>query len=229
MKGPAPSKPDARRQRAGAPTGAPGREGREGREGQRAGEQTTTGDGAGDSTGAVVDSGATGPGAGADTGFWQDPKPTANGTGAGATPPTGAGEVKRGRGRPPGSSTGTGAKKEKVSASLEGIEGILLSLHTIAATVLKVPELSLSEPEAKQLTSAMNRVAAHYDVGASEKTLAWMNLAVCAGGIYGTRLWSYQLRTKSEAEKKLQAQAAPPRAPYPFPVQSSGNAAGAAL
>jgi len=74
------------------------------------------------------------------------------------------------------------------------------------ASFSKIPELSLSEDEAKQLTAAINRVASFYDIGASEKTLAWLNLAVCAGGIYGTRVFAYHLRTKAEEETRKQQQ-----------------------
>lgn len=109
---------------------------------------------------------------------------------------------KRGRGRPPGSKTRNGkAKAEKIPTSLDGIEGILLSLHTMGATFAKVPELNLTDEEAKKLSAAIERVASLYDFGASEKTLAWVNLAMCVGGIYGTRVFAYSMRTKQEADE----------------------------
>lgn len=124
-------------------------------------------------------------------------------TGPSSTSSTSAdeGEPKR-RGRPPGSRTRTSSGKEKIPSSLEGIEGILLSLHTMGATFAKVPELVITDEEAKKLSAAIDRVAALYDFGATEKTLAWVNLAMCVGGIYGTRLFVYSMRTKAEEEMK---------------------------
>lgn len=78
----------------------------------------------------------------------------------------------------------------------------------MGAMMLKVPELNLSPEEAKKLAEGMAKVASYYDVGASEKTLAWVNLAVCAGGIYGTRAFAYHLRLKAEADSKKQIAAA---------------------
>lgn len=228
MKGPAPSKPNARREegkRAPAPgTGANTAT----NTGAGAGAAATVGAGAGagaaEHTGTGNDAGA---GAGADAGTWIDPRTgaaaganTGTNTGAGAAAST---ETRRGRGRPPGSSANTGGtqtSKAKIQASLDGIEGILLSMHLMASTFLKVPELALSDDEAKKLTTAIARVASHYDVSASDKSLAWVNLAMCAGGIYGTRIWAYQLRTKSEEEAKRKLQQ-PAKTPYPFPAASN--------
>jgi hypothetical protein len=94
------------------------------------------------------------------------------------------------------------SSKAKVSTSLEGIEGILLSVHMMLATFTQIKELELSPDEAAKLSAAIARVAALYDVGASEKTLAWTNLMVCAGGIYGTRAFAYKIRHDSEEEAK---------------------------
>lgn len=123
--------------------------------------------------------------------------------------------VKKRRGRPPGSGRKAGKPSKKtVSSSLEGIEGILLSLHLMGAAFLKIPELQLADEEAAKLSEAIGRVAALYDFGASEKTLAWINLAVCMGGVYGTRIFAYNLRIKSEAEKKRKQNLTP------FPMEN---------
>jgi hypothetical protein len=126
----------------------------------------------------------------------------------GYTESAGDGEApKKRRGRPPGSGKSAGvktssAKPKAVPTSLDGIEKILLSLHMMGASMLNVPELMLSEKEASDLSEAIARVAALYDFGASEKTLAWTNLAVCMGGMYGTRFFAFNLRMKAEAEAK---------------------------
>lgn len=91
----------------------------------------------------------------------------------------------------------------------------MLSLHMMAAKFTHIDELELSDEEAKRLAEAMARVAALYDVRASEKTLAWMNLAGCVGSIYGTRAFAYSLRKNSEGKKK----------PAPAPVIPFANGA----
>jgi hypothetical protein len=105
--------------------------------------------------------------------------------------------------------TGIGApKKKEVQATLAGIEGILLSVHMILANLTEIKELALTEDEAKKMADAIERVAMLYDVSASEKTIAWTNLAMCFGGIYGTRAFAYNIRRKAErdAERKLEQQ-----------------------
>lgn len=111
------------------------------------------------------------------------------------------GTPRKRRGRPKGSRNG---KTKTVSTSLEGIEGILLSLHMMGAAMTGIPELALTEKESSQLSDAIARVASYYDLAASEKTLAWINLAVIAGGIYGTRAFAYHLRIKADADSKKQ-------------------------
>jgi hypothetical protein len=103
----------------------------------------------------------------------------------------------------------------------------LLSIHLMGATILKVPELALSDEEAKKITAAVAKVASHYDVGASEKSIAWANLAICAGGVYGTRIWTYQLRTKAEEEtRRQQAQQRATTIPFPSANAQGYNAQG---
>jgi hypothetical protein len=58
----------------------------------------------------------------------------------------------------------------------------------MAATFLKTPELALDEAEAKQLSDAVTRVSELYEIPLmDEKTMAWVNLAITAGTIYGPR------------------------------------------
>jgi hypothetical protein len=96
----------------------------------------------------------------------------------------------------------------------------------MGATILNVPELAMSQPEAKNLSEAIARVASHYDIGASEKTLAWVNLAVVAGGLYGTRAYAYHLRLKAEAAQKQiaaqqQQQGQRVNGVHPFPAAAA--------
>lgn len=55
------------------------------------------------------------------------------------------------------------------------------------ATIASVPELALTEEEAKNLADASARVARHYDLKAAPKTLDWINLCIALAGIYGPK------------------------------------------
>ena len=121
-------------------------------------------------------------------------------TGAGANQP-----VKRGRGRPKGSgnraSGSSSQSKAQFSADLAGIESLLLSLHTMAATVLKQPLLMLDESEAAALAKAGAGVARHYPMKASAQAVDWVNLIMCLGTVYGTRVVAMKMQ-QSEPPKQ---------------------------
>lgn len=101
------------------------------------------------------------------------------------------------RGRPRGSRNLTSIKQEKqVSTDLSGI---LYSLHLMGAAILNVKELQLDKEEAKNLGDAVARVNSLYDgLILSEKQLAWVNLAMVGGTIYGPRFVAYSQRMKNE-------------------------------
>jgi hypothetical protein len=79
-------------------------------------------------------------------------------------------------------------------------------MHLMMASFLKIEELSLSDVEARKLAKAMQRVAELYDIEATERTIAWVNLITCMGGIYGTRAFAYSMRKKREAEEAKRKQ-----------------------
>lgn len=93
----------------------------------------------------------------------------------------------------------------------------------MAASFSQIKELELAEDEAAKMAQAIARVAALYDVGASERTLAWTNLMVCMGGIYGTRAFAYKLRKDAEDEAKKA-----PRLVTPFGASTQAQAQAAA-
>jgi len=86
----------------------------------------------------------------------------------------------------------------------------LQSVHFGLGILLAAPELNLSDEEAAQFADAAVNVAKHYDVGASAKALAWTDLAMVAGSIYGVRVMQIMGRRK----------AGPPR---PAPASSSAD------
>jgi hypothetical protein len=126
-----------------------------------------------------------------------DPADATRNTGSGDS-----GRTSRRRGRPPGSGRKAGA--EKAPKNLEGIEALLLSVHAMGAMILQTPELALDPSEAKQLSEAIQQVSQFYPVGLSPKTLAWINLSMVAGGLYGTRIVAIYNRTKTNAKPRLQ-------------------------
>jgi hypothetical protein len=75
----------------------------------------------------------------------------------------------------------------------------------VAAGVLKIPELNLDPSEAEKLAASVANVAEQYDIAVAKRTLAWMDLTVTVGGIYGTRAYAYHLRKQAEGRKKVAA------------------------
>jgi hypothetical protein len=67
--------------------------------------------------------------------------------------------------------------------------------------MFKAPGLMLAEEEAKALGAAINRVTELYDIAIiPEKQMAWINLIVTAGGIYGPRVVAANARKKKPAQ-----------------------------
>jgi hypothetical protein len=65
-----------------------------------------------------------------------------------------------------------------------------------------VPELELSKEESQKLADAAASVAVYYDIEASKKTMAWVNLSFVMGGIYGSRFITIRHNRKVEREAK---------------------------
>lgn len=72
----------------------------------------------------------------------------------------------------------------------------------IAAGVTKIPELNLDPSEAAKMAASIQKVADQYDVAIAAKTLAWVDLVVTVGGIYGTRAYAYHLRQQAEKMRR---------------------------
>lgn len=122
------------------------------------------------------------------------------------TKPTG-----RGRGRPRGSSASGAKNAGAKKASENDLTGILVSLHMIAATLLNVPELEISEEDGKKLNEAMGRINEFYGGWKmAEETIVWTKLIVAMGGVYGLRASAYWVRLRTEAEQRKGAGYQPP-------------------
>ena len=117
------------------------------------------------------------------------------GTGAGSGSPD-SGSGPRRRGRKPGSTN----KPKANTASVVGIEKILLSTHQMMAAFLSVPELAIDEQEAALIASASAEVAKHYDIVPDPKTQAWINLAMALGAVYGPRAYIIYNKSRQPAQ-----------------------------
>lgn len=143
-----------------------------------------------------------------------DPAGAASGNGARTDSGDG---TRRKRGRPRGSSNGSAPNKR--SETSRNLDSILFSIHTMGAIALKTPELMITEDESKQLASAINRVTELYDIPIlSEKSMAWMGLAMAAGTVYGPRLMAAKMNAKKPEMKKPQTSTIPFVAPKPVNV-----------
>lgn len=111
------------------------------------------------------------------------------------------GQPRRGRGRPKGS--GRKAQTETVrSLGVDGVAGILVSVHSMLAAISKSPELELSEDEAAKIAKAAIAVADLYDLQTTKKATAWANLMGCLGAAYIPRFVSVNVRKKMEAAER---------------------------
>lgn len=79
---------------------------------------------------------------------------------------------------------------------------MLLGVHSGLAALLKAPSLELEDDEAKSLAVAAARVAAHYDLGGSQKMVDWGMLLTTIGSVYGTRLIAASIERKSNRKEQ---------------------------
>ncbi len=91
------------------------------------------------------------------------------------------------------------------------------------AAIVQAPELELAEAEAKALARGIETVAKHYPVELSPKRLAWGNLTLVAGSIYGPRAILLFQRARGNV-----ADVAPTAMAMPAAMAMPGQAASAA-
>lgn len=77
-------------------------------------------------------------------------------------------------------------------------------MHGMLAGFTGVAEMEIDEGESKIMASAVAGVAAHYNVSADPKTVAWVNLASALGMIYGPRIAAVRLRKKTDRPVKVE-------------------------
>lgn len=74
------------------------------------------------------------------------------------------------------------------------------------AGITSTPELEIDKSESQNLAQAIAEVTKHYDVEVAEKTIAWSNLLMVCGMIYGTRIVAIRNRHKNEDKTKTEVQ-----------------------
>lgn len=65
------------------------------------------------------------------------------------------------------------------------------------AGAVSVPEIGVSDDEAKAIAGALAGLAREYNLGVSGKTSAWLNLATIVGPIIGAHYMAYRFRVSA--------------------------------
>lgn len=113
---------------------------------------------------------------------------------------TGTGTGGKRRGRKPGGRNKTGGKTSTTKTT-DSLSAILHSVHMMGSLLLGIPEILLTQDEAKQLAEAVNRVTELYDIPLmDEKTYAWVQLGMVASTIYGPRIATVVLKTPKKGK-----------------------------
>lgn len=108
----------------------------------------------------------------------------------------------RRRGRPPGSRN-RAARASDAALDLSGIQAALTSAHLVLSAVTKNPKWILDDAEAKSLADAIRNATRHHDIAVAQKTVDYVNLAIVASMVYGTRIITIQ-RERAAARQAQQ-------------------------
>lgn len=126
--------------------------------------------------------------------------PNAGDTGGNDTVDSGGGPRKRGR---PAGSRNKRSSASETTLDLSGLAAAITSAHIVLSLVTKNDKWALDETEATQLAQAVQNATRHHDIAMAQKTIDYVNLAVVAGMVYGTRIVA--IRRDSAAKKAQQA------------------------
>lgn len=73
----------------------------------------------------------------------------------------------------------------------------IMSIHMMLAKLTKIEEIELTDEESEKLSEAAIRLTTLYGVGVvDEKTIAWANLVIAMGSVYGPRVGAVLLNKK---------------------------------
>jgi hypothetical protein len=77
------------------------------------------------------------------------------------------------------------------------------------AAAFSASELALTEQQAEAYAAAASDVMSHYDMGATAKTIAWVNLLAAMGGIYWQKIGQISARKAGEKAARVKAAVSP--------------------
>lgn len=86
--------------------------------------------------------------------------------------------------------------KTPKAVDLSSLAGLLIGFHALAA--IKIPEMELSDAEAKQLQERLEAVARWHSIAATQKAIDYAGLLGVVGYVYGTRIAAISVRKKRE-------------------------------
>lgn len=75
---------------------------------------------------------------------------------------------------------------------------MLVGLHAVMATALKMPELAINQDEAAKLAAASIAVAQQYDLTFSPATVAWVQLGLVGVSVYLPRGFAIGKRLRAQ-------------------------------
>jgi hypothetical protein len=146
---------------------------------------------------------------------------SATGAATGFVEPETIAERPKRRGRPAGS-------KNKVTAQVAPLIGanlqkILISMHTMGAALLAMPELEIDEDEAKLLADATANLAREYNITAilTPKAQAGIDFGIAVTTVYGTRLLAIYRKGKRKPVVAMPMPQSKPQAPAPQKVNGA--------
>lgn len=88
-----------------------------------------------------------------------------------------------------GTRRGSRTRRTSATETTNSVASMLFTLHLGMATFLKSEYVALSEDESQNLAKAITRVTQLYDIPVmGEKAMAWTNLLMVAGTVYGPRI-----------------------------------------
>lgn len=120
--------------------------------------------------------------------------------GSNSSTSAGSGTGKR-RGRKPGSRNKSAGGKASATQATNDISGILFTAHLFIAKAVKMDLLEITKEESEELGGAITRVTELYEIPLlSPKHMAFVNLAMVMGNVYGSRLIVASLQKKQAAK-----------------------------
>jgi hypothetical protein len=105
--------------------------------------------------------------------------------------------TRRRRGRGP--ARGSKPSRATTTQTTGDIAAILYSLHFGMANIFKSELIAITKDESETLSAAITRVTELYEIRIlPEKQMAWLNLIIVAGSIYGPRVAASSLKKKAK-------------------------------